>query len=226
MRRLTLFVTALLLLFSVISCSEKAERLSRVIVIGEANLQAQPDTAVLVISVITQHQRALEAQQENARKSDTVIDAVRQTAGTNPEIKTSDYSLQPQQDYREHRLPKIIGYEARNSVTVMMSDLNKVGAVIDAASQAGANSIEKVSYILREDNPKRGETLAQATRQAMSKAQSIAQALKGRIVRVVEEHEAGVVHRPFYDDAEEHLEAGVLHIKSQVQLVVEIEAQQ
>lgn len=225
-----------------ISCRSQRPDLTRVTVTGEALVQAPPDTAVLVLSVITQNQQALNAQQENARKSDAVIRMVQEAAGANPQIKTSGYSLQPQQDYRDNRLPLIIGYEARNTVTVTMSDLNRVGAVIDAASRAGANSVENVSFILRDGNQMRGQTLAEATRQAMTKAESIAQALGGRVVRVVEEHEGGVVNRSpttEYDYAASAgmnsnasaakrsyitpFETGSLNIKSQVQLVVEIE---
>lgn len=247
MFRFSSVITALLLTFGSISCSQKSEQLTRIIVSGDANIQAQPDTAVLVISIVTQGQRALSAQQENAQKSDAVIRTVRALVGTNSQIKTSNYSLQPQQDYRDDRLPKIIGYEARNSITVTTSELDKVGAVIDAASQAGANSIEKVSFILRADNPAREQTLAEATRQAMNKAQSVAQALGGRVVRVVEEHEGSIANRPLNTSGEEAqvsygvspllsgaaktaavtpLETGSLSVKTQVQLVVEIQAQQ
>ncbi len=226
------------------ACGTKEKRLTRVLVTGEADAHAQPDTAVIVLSVVTENQKALEAQQQNARKSEAVIQAVKETAGANPEIKTSDYSLQPQQNYDYKRLPTIIGYEARNSVTVMISELNNVGAVLDAASRAGANSVESVSFILRENNPAHGQALAEASRQAMSKAQSIAQALGGHVVRVVEEQEGGPTKRPLNDEepyaasaiADKYanmrterrrvvtpVEAGSLDVRAQVQLIVEIE---
>lgn len=232
------------LAIAAISCSPKPPRTTRLVVTGEANSQAPPDTAVLSIAVVTQNQQALNAQQENARKTDAVIHAVQAAAGANPEIKTSDYSLQPQETYSDDRLPSIIGYEARNSVLVTLSDLSKVGAVIDAATKAGANSIQKVSFTLRDSNPARGQTLAEATRQAMNKAQAIAQALGGRVARVVEEHEGGADSRAFPDYEADELsdmnanlalsraakarvptpvEAGSLNVKSQVRLVVEIE---
>jgi uncharacterized protein YggE len=224
-------------------CTRESSRTTKVTVTGEANLKAQPDAAVIVFSVVTQDPQALNAQQENARKSDAVIHAVQDSAGSNTEIKTSDYSLHPQYDYRYNKLPKIIGYDARNTVSVTMTDLNGVGKVIDAASSAGANSVERVSFVLRENSPARGQTLASATEQAMSKAQAIAQAMGGRVLRVIEEHES-VPNRTGEPDfpgrAAEALadseinaskqtvttpvEAGSLNVRSQVQLIVEIEA--
>jgi uncharacterized protein YggE len=231
-------------------CGTKERRASRVMVTGESEAKAAPDTAVIVLSVVTQNQRALDAQQQNARKSEAVIQAVKETAGANPEIKTSDYNLQPQQSYRTNAMPSIIGYEARNSVTVKMGELNNVGAVIDAATRAGANSVEGVSFTLRETSPARAQTLAEASRQAMAKAQAMAQALGGRVTRVVEEQEGGFENRPMTtDEAQEYrtrgnaglaasaeygaagklgrtpVESGSLNVRAQVQLIVEIEVQ-
>jgi uncharacterized protein YggE len=223
------------------ACSSNASRVTRVAVTGETNMKAQPDAAVVVLSVITQGTQAFNAQQDNARKSDEVIHALEASAGANPEIKTADYSLRPQYDERYNKLPKIIGYEARNSVMVTMSDLSKVGAVIDSASRAGANSVETVSFILRDNSPARGQALAEASRQAMNKAQSIAQSMGGRVVRVVEEQEAGAANampeaRPISGAYEQisaarimlakstPVESGPLNVSSRVNLVVEIEA--
>lgn len=224
----------LLSLVLAIGCAKKPNRTVKVTVAGEASSKVEPDAAVLVLSVVTQNAQAVAAQQENARKSNAVTNAIKATAGANAEIKTSDYSLQPQYDYSDGRLPKIVGYDARNSVIVTMSDLNHVGAVIDASSRAGANSIDNVSFILRQTSPARGQALADATQQAMNKAHSIAQALGGRVSRVVEENEGSTVaaQSETYDLTRETnstktsptpITPGQLSIKSNVQLIVEIE---
>ncbi len=230
------------------SCSEKKESVrTRLLVTGESDSRVPPDTAVVVLSVVTQSRGALDAQQQNARKSEAVIAAAKAAAGENPEVRTSDYSLQPEQDWWGGK-PRITGYTARNTVTVTTRNLDGVGALIDAATQAGANSVEGVSFTLREGNPARRETLAEATRQAMTKAEAIAQALGGRVVRVVESQEGGFVPRPGLGDEERQrasmsasanmnantgaayhaprtpVEAGPLDIRSHVQLIVEIDA--
>jgi uncharacterized protein len=215
-------------------CGTKSNRTTKVTVSGDATTRVEPDAAVIVLSVVTQNAQAINAQQENARKSDAVARAIKATAGANAEIKTSDYTLQPQYDYRDDRLPKIVGYDARNSVIVTMSDLNNVGAVIDAASHAGANSVNSVSFILRQTSPARGQALADATQQAMNKAQSIAKALGGRVLRVVEENESATMtgtatQETFAADYSARgtttpITSGQLNIKSNVQLIVEIES--
>jgi uncharacterized protein YggE len=206
--------------------------LTKVLVTGDSIVQAQPDTAILTVSVVTQGRRALDAQQDNATKSDAVVRALKSAAGAGAEVKTSGYSLQPMRVYKEGQPPTITGYEARNSVTVTMSDLTKVGPVIDAAAQAGANDVAGIAFTLRKDRPARDQALAEATREALSKAQVIATALGGRVLRIVEVQEEGVERpRPIYPDqvqmrtmaAQTPIEVGSLDITSRVQLIAEIE---
>jgi uncharacterized protein YggE len=209
-------------------------RFTRVLVSGDSIIQAQPDTAVLNIAVVTQATRALDAQQDNATKSDAVVRALKAAVGAGAEVKTSGYSLQPIRVYKQNQPPLITGYEARNSVMVILSDLTKVGSVIDAAATSGANDVGSISFTLRKDRPARDQALAEATREAVSKAQVIATALNGRVVRIVEVQEEGTIRpRPVMEEmvqmraadavASTPIEVGTLDIRSRVQLIAEIE---
>ena len=118
----------------------------------------------------------------------------------------------------------------------VIDHLKNVGAVIDAASNSGANSIDGISFVLRQTSPARGQALAEATQQAMNKANSIAQALGGRVLRVLEENEASTVNGEMSSNYDAMTTAGLsnrqptpistgqLNIKSNVQLIVEIES--
>src|ERR1044072_6925966 len=209
-------------------------RVTRVMVAGDSIIQAQPDTAILTISVVTQARNALEPQQQNATKTDAVIRALKAVAGSSAEIKTSGYSLQPQRVYKENQPPTITGYEARNSVNVTTSDLNKVGTIIDAAAEAGSNEGFNLGFALRQARPARDRALSEATREAVSKAQVIAQALGGRVVRIVEVQEEGFQQRPpvpmyqmdtlaMKQGVATPIEVGSLDITSRVQLIAEVE---
>ncbi|HEX7334970.1 MAG TPA: SIMPL domain-containing protein [Pyrinomonadaceae bacterium] len=211
-------------------------RVTRVMITGDSIVQAQPDTAILTIAVVTQNRNAIGAQQDNATKTDAVVRALKTAAGAGAEVKTSGYSLQPQRIYKEGQPPTISGYEARNTVTVTMSDLNKVGTVIDAAAQAGSNDVSGIAFTLRQDRPARDRALGEATREAVSKAQVIAQSLGGRVVRIVEVQEEGFQQRPpvpLYqaetfmaakrDAVATPIEVGSLEISSRVQVIAEVE---
>jgi uncharacterized protein len=217
-----------------------ASNLTRVVVNGESVVQERPDTAILTVAVITQARAALDAQRENAARTEAVVRAVRQSAGTGAEVETSGYSLQPQYTYREGQPPLIQSYTAQNSVTVTTGALERVGAIIDAASAAGANNVSGLAFTLRRDKPARDRALSEATRAAVSKAQVVAQALNGRVVRIVEVQEASASVRPpvpLYETAvrargvaadavQTPVETGTLDIRSQVTLVAEITTNQ
>lgn len=210
-------------------------RVTRVMIVGDSIVQAQPDTAILTIAVVTQNRSAITAQQENAAKSDEVVRVLKTVSGTGAEVKTSGYSLQPQRVYKEGQPPTISGYEARNTVTVTISDLTKVGSVIDAAAQAGSNDVSGIAFTLRQDRPARDRALGEATREAISKAQVIAQALGGRVARIVEVQEEGFQQRPpvpLYQTESfmaaksavaTPIEVGSLEISSRVQVIAEVE---
>src|SRR5215213_10352822 len=210
-------------------------RVTRVMVGGDSIVQAQPDTAIVTVSVVTQNRQAIAAQQENAAKTDAVMRAVKAAAGGGAEVKTSGYSLQPQRVYRENQPPTITGYETRNSVTVTLSDLTKVGSVIDAAAQAGANDVSGIAFTLRQDRQARDRALSEATQEAVSKARVIAQALGGRVVRILEVQEEGFQQRPpvpMYQlevamakqSVATPIEVGSLDITSRVQVIAEVES--
>lgn len=210
----------------------------RVVVTGESSVQAQPDTTVLTLAVVTQNANASEAQAENASKTDAVVRAVRAAAGAGAEVSTSGYSLQPQYAYKEGAPPTITSYIARNAVTVTTGELTRAGAVIDAASRAGANSVDGLSFTLRNDVQARQRALSEATREALSKARTVATTLGGSVVRVVEVQEASAFHPPVpvykaefgraavTSQAATPVEPGSLEIRAQVQLVAEVETRQ
>jgi uncharacterized protein len=85
-----------------------------------------------------------------------------------------------------------------------------------------------------QDRPARDQALSEATREAMSKAKVIAQALGGRVARIVEVQEDGFMRppQPLYQEystvqssrvAATPVEVGALDIRSRVQLTAEIE---
>lgn len=208
---------------------------TRVTVTGDSIVQAQPDTAVVTVAVVTQNASASEAQAENASKTDAVVRAVKAAAGAGAEVKTSGYNLQPQYVYKEGSPPTITSYVARNAVNVTTGDLNRVGAIIDAATRAGANNIDGLSFTLRRDESARSQALSAATREATAKARAIAEALGGRVVRVIEVQEDGAYVRPLTttdtnsfikaraEQTSTPIEPGSLDIRAQVTLVVEVE---
>lgn len=215
-------------------------RLTRITVVGDSEAKVAPDTAMITFAVVTQGKQAVEAQQENARRSEAVQKAIEAiSADSKVEVKTSDYSLSPEQDYYSGKMPKIVGYQVRNTVTVSIDKMDQVGAIIDAATAAGANSVDGIQFVVGQSSPAQGDALALASKQAMAKAEAAAAAMNGKIVRVVQSTEGGIdpahVAASYNDYASNAaanvalerkpitpVRAGDQNIRSQVVLVVDV----
>jgi uncharacterized protein YggE len=119
-----------------------------------------------------------------------------------------------------------------NTVHVRTKGLARFGALIDAAVQAGANQVQRLTFTLSDDSEPRRTALGRAAAQARDKAQSIAAALGlkvGRVQSVVEQDSGGV--RPLVREAyamqaapaPTPIEPGAVEVRARVVLTVELE---
>ncbi len=70
-----------------------------------------------------------------------------------------------------------------------MRDLTQLRKVIESATQAGASSINRLSFDLKDEQAARGRALAQAAAQARSGAEALASSLNlriGKLIRIEE----------------------------------------
>ena len=153
---------------------------------AEAVVTVHPDRAQISIGVITQASTAQAAAATNASQTIQVIEAIKKTLGEGGELKTSGYSISPQYQYTAGRSPKITGYQASNTVLIIVNELPRLGKVIDAASDSGANNINAVSFSIKDETLARNQALAQAAERARANAESIAKALNVQVVGVLQ----------------------------------------
>jgi uncharacterized protein YggE len=186
-------VLPLALLLSTMSIAQ--ETISKVHFVratGEATVTARPDRAQISIGVMTQSSTAQAAAIANATQTTQVIDAIKHTLGQGGDLKTAGYSISPQYQYTTNRSPKITGYQASNTVLIIVNDLSLLGKVIDAASDSGANNINGVSFSLKDDSAVRNQALAEAAAKARAAAESIAKALNTHVVGVLQAETAEI----------------------------------
>jgi hypothetical protein len=153
---------------------------------GEATVTARPDRAQISIGVINQSSTAQAAAAANATQTAQVIDAIKRVLGEGGELKTSGYAISPQYQYTTGRAPKITGYQASNTVLIIVNELHLLGKVIDAASDSGANNINGVSFSLKDDSQVRNQALGEAAAKARAAAEAIAKALNTHVIGVLE----------------------------------------
>lgn len=164
---------------------------------GSGEVRADPDEANVRLGVEAQHEDAARAQDEASRIAGAILDAVAELGVPEEAVQTSRLVLHPVYDQGPRpqsrpREPEIVGYRASNVVSVRLEDLTKVGPVIDAAVDAGANRVEGVDFQLQDDLEARQEALRKAVEDARAKAQAMAAALGVELGQVLDAQEGGV----------------------------------
>ncbi|MGC1190348.1 MAG: SIMPL domain-containing protein [Candidatus Binatus sp.] len=152
---------------------------------GSGEVRTSPDTADLNLAIDTQAKTAEQAASSNAALATKVIDALKSKLGDMGKVTTGGYSLDPQYDQRQSEKPRIIGYNAQNTVTVNTRSLDLVGALIDSAIAAGANRVNSLSFSVKHDSKARTEAIAIATRDARAQADALASALDVKLGKVL-----------------------------------------
>jgi uncharacterized protein len=167
-------------------------------VTGEGEASARPDRAVVQLGAVAQAEHASAAQQQVNQPMESAIKLIRELGIPEESITTVGLMLSPvyseARPPREHlqAQPRIVGYRASNRIRVEIDNLDRIGAVIDAGLQAGANHVEDLSFRLKDETAARSEALRLASKRARAKADAIAEAMSVRIVRVLEVSEGGV----------------------------------
>jgi len=116
---------------------------------ADAQVQVEPDYAQVSSGVVSRAATAREALAENAETMQRVFTALRSAGVERNDMQTSQLSVTPV--YSEYRADQpyqreIIGYEARNTVTARIDDTDRLGRMIDAMVEAGANNVNNVSF--------------------------------------------------------------------------------
>lgn len=153
---------------------------STISVSGTARAAVTPDRVEILIAVETRATTAKEAESTNADLSNGVIDAIKDAGIRADDIETSSFSLYPIYDYSEDSQPSVIGYTAAHALSVKTDNVEKAGAVIDAAIAAGANRVDSIQFTLSDQQREkvyRG-VLGEAAQDAEAKAKAIAETLR------------------------------------------------
>jgi hypothetical protein len=158
---------------------------------AESNVKMAPDLATISAGVITLQRTAKGAMEENAKRMTAVFGAIRAAGVADRDMQTSGVTLAAQYDYQPNQRPRITGYQATNTVTIRMRDLNAVGPVLDALVTQGANQINGPTFGLDNPDAALDKARTEAMGKAMRRAELYAKAAGLRVSRVVSITESG-----------------------------------
>ncbi|MGY0504084.1 SIMPL domain-containing protein [Luteimonas sp. e5] len=163
---------------------------------AEASAKRVPDVATISTGVVTRAADTSTAMNQNAEQMSKVMAALKQAGIPERDIRTSGISLNPDYRYRENEPAQIVGYQARNTVSVKVRDIRKLGRIIDTLVAQGANEINGPSFEIDKPDEAYDEARRAALEKAQARAEMYAKTLGLRVRRIVSIDESSGGYRP------------------------------
>ena len=154
---------------------------------GTGNVIGTPDRAQVTFSVATENPDVKLAQQDNALRMATVIDALAAAGIPRDALKTTGYTIYPvYEEYKSIIDQKVRTYRVTNTLTVTLHEVNRTGDVIDVAVANGINQANSIQFLLSDEQSRelRTEALKKAVERARADADTVAGALGTSITGV------------------------------------------
>ena len=206
MKRFIKISIAAIVLFSSLSCSlvKRAEGSSRTITVtGRGVVEAEPDKASVVVSVVTQEWVAKTAADRNSEIMTRVRDALVASGVNANDITTTNYSIHRKESWDGGR-QSIGRYQVRNEMKIVVYNTALASDVIDTAISAGANELTSLTFTVSDDTSLVRQARTLAVQQAQETASLLAGAAGckiGEAITIIEKSDAGGINMMNYAPA-------------------------
>lgn len=172
-------------------------------VVGTGQVDVVPDTVRITFGIRVEQKNSVEAvQKEMNEKSKAVSEALIKSGVKKENIKTSNYSINPEYDYSNPQR-KLLGYTGTMTIDVKVQPTALAPTVIANATAAGANEVQNTQFIVDAPEKYRAEARQKAIENAREQAEAIAKDLGirlGKAVNLVESSNGNSVYPvPMYD---------------------------
>lgn len=230
LRSLAVAVTASLFAFGCTDVNLPADgTLDGITVSGTGKVTASPDIARVQVGVQTFNEELAAAVSANNEQAQAIIAALASAGVEKRDMRTANFTIAERRDYRVEGQNQVIGYDVTNTVAVTMRDLERVGDILQAAINAGANSVYSLQFAIDDAESFKTQAREKAIQDSQTRAQTMADAAGvtlGPAIRIVETTAGTVAPRTNYDAAEADksvpIESGELEVTVAVSVVYEI----
>jgi hypothetical protein len=161
---------------------------------GSGIVYAKPDLALTSFSVITEAKTISETMTPNAEKMNKVIEAIKAQGVEDKDIKTTNFNIYPRYEYVRNDVyssyypegtRNLVGYEMNQTVEVKIRDLNKVGEIIQSATDAGSNQIGELQFTIDDKDAIKEQAREEAIQEAKDKAEKLAAQLGIKLGKII-----------------------------------------
>lgn len=231
-----LIAAMLALIVCAVGMSALAEE-TKLSVSGTGVVSVLADQVSVTLGVTETNAEVKAAQEAVNAKINAIYDALIAAGVEKKDIGTNRISIRA--EYSDSSILRsggeLTGYTASNTITVQSRDIDQVGAYIDLAFEAGANTLESIDFSSSDTEQAKLDALKLAVENARGKADAIASALGMQVDNVVQVTEIGSYSYGAYAsgakmmnsrlepaDADTVLHAATLQVQAQVEIEFEL----
>lgn len=151
---------------------------------GQGKVTGVPDIATIDVGLVTEKPDVASAQKENTEKMNRLIKKMKDLGVNEKDIQTIYYNIYPQYDWPNGK-QVLRGYQVNQGVRVKIRDLNKIGDILIAAGEGGANQVSGLSFNIDDPEKLKQEARIKALENAKEKAEALAQVAGVKLGKIV-----------------------------------------
>ncbi len=151
---------------------------------GQASVVATPDVAYITVGVHTQAKSAADALSANNAQAAKVYQTLAQFGVAKKDIRTMSISLYQREERDKDGKVVARYYVADNTLQITVRDLDKLGQVLDAVVQSGANRLQGIRFDVSDRAALLEQARLEAVKQGKAQAAAIAEAAGARLGEV------------------------------------------
>jgi len=188
--QIIILVSAAMLITATPSLADKdKDRIKATIsMTGVGEISASPDIAFVTSGVVSQAKTAAQALSANSGTMSRVIEGLKASGIAAKDIQTTGFSVNPTYFYDQKNRqnpPKIVGYQVRNQVKVIVRQRDNLGAILDKMITLGANQINGISFAIDKPQKLQDEARKRAVKDAFRKADIYVSATNSKLGRIL-----------------------------------------
>lgn len=159
--------------------------LSTLEIAAQVNIKQAPDIATVTAGVVTDAPTADAAMKDNATRMNAVFAALKKAGIADKDIQSAGININPQYNYVQNEPPKVTGYQASNTVTVHLRNMENIGPVLDALVAQGVNQMNGPTFSVEDSDAALDAARTEAVKKARKRADLYAAAAGLQVKRIL-----------------------------------------
>jgi uncharacterized protein YggE len=179
-----------------LSAPALAQETRQITVTGQGVVHTVPDMATVSLGVEHQHRDPAKAMAQSSAAVAAMLERLAAMGVEKRDVQTGQVNLSPIYNHRSNDTPRIEGYRAVLSLNVRVRDRDRLGQIMGAVLEDGANRFSGLNFGVQVPGPLQDQARQAAVAEALRKAQLYADAAGVELGEVMSISENNAQHGP------------------------------